>query len=67
MSRKTTGIEIRHERACPAKQGRRCNCKPAYRAEAFSVVDQRRVRKTVNALDIVGDIGAPGRSVIPTD
>jgi hypothetical protein len=50
MSRKATGIEVRHQRVCPTKHGRRCTCKPTYRAEAFSVIENRRVRKTFQSL-----------------
>ena len=50
MSRKATGIEVRHQRMCPTKHGRRCTCKPTYRAEAFSVIENRRVRKTFQSL-----------------
>jgi integrase len=50
MSRKATGIEVRHQRTCPTKHGRRCTCKPTYRAEAFSIIENRRVRKSFQSL-----------------
>jgi hypothetical protein len=50
MSRKATGIEIRHESGCPATQGLRCNCSPAYRAVVSSAADKRRVTKTFRTL-----------------
>src|SRR4051812_42728677 len=50
MSRKTPGIEIRHERTCASRQGKRCNCSPSYRAEAHGAVDGRRVRETFRTL-----------------
>jgi integrase len=50
MSRKATGIEVRHQRGCAANHGRRCTCKPKYRAEAFSVVEDRRIRRTFQSL-----------------
>ena len=50
MSRKTPGIEIRHDRNCPAREGKRCACSPGYRAEAHSPLDKRRVRKTFRTL-----------------
>lgn len=51
MSRKATGIEVRHQRSCPTKHGRRCACKPTYRAEAFSVIENRRIRRTFQSLN----------------
>jgi hypothetical protein len=50
MTRKTVGIEIRHDRNCPARQGKHCACSPGYRAEAHSAADERRVRKTFRTL-----------------
>ena len=50
MSRTNTGIEIRHDRSCPARAGKRCRCTPSYRAEAHSAVEGKRVRKTFRNL-----------------
>lgn len=55
MSR-TTGIEVRHEYACPARTGAAreagivCRCKPAYQANVWSRRDNKRIRKTFPTL-----------------
>lgn len=50
-ARKHVGIEPRHRAGCPAHDGGKCNCKPAYRAEVWSPSggkhgDGGRIRKT---------------------
>jgi hypothetical protein len=50
MSRKATGIEVRHQRTCLSKQGRRCDCAPTYRAEAYSAFEDGRIRKSFGSL-----------------
>ena len=40
------GIEIRHKRDCRAKGGGRCNCRPSFRASAWSPREGRLVRKS---------------------
>src|SRR4051794_12533626 len=50
-NRKYTGIEIRHQADCASQAGRRCNCRPGYRAEVWSPRDEKRVRKTFPTLD----------------
>ena len=40
------GIEVRHTRSCRYRDGGRCNCTPSYRAEAWSVRDGKRIRKS---------------------
>lgn len=40
-------IEVRHQKACRTRSGgRRCNCKPSYRAAVWSPRDRKRIRKT---------------------
>jgi integrase len=41
-----TGIEVRHKKACPSRDGRRCNCEPAYQASVWSARERKRIRKT---------------------
>jgi integrase len=48
--RRHVGIEVRHNRNCASKRGGNCSCQPAYRAEAWSARDQRRIRKTFPTL-----------------
>jgi integrase len=40
------GIEVRHDKACRANSGGRCNCTPSYRASVWSNRDRKRVRKS---------------------
>jgi len=42
----TTGIEVRHGRACPAQGGGTCKCNPTYRAEVYSRRDRRKIRRS---------------------
>ena len=41
-----TGIEVRHKKACASREGRRCNCQPAYQASVWSARESKRIRKT---------------------
>jgi integrase len=45
MSR-TTGIQARHGRSCPARDGGDCKCKPTYQANVWSAREKRRIFKT---------------------
>src|SRR5712691_10390351 len=45
MSR-TTGIQARHGRSCPARVGDDCKCKPTYQANVWSAREKRRIFKT---------------------
>jgi integrase len=51
MSR-STGIEVRHARGCPAANDKeaRCRCRPSYRASVWSKRDGRRIRETFPTL-----------------
>jgi integrase len=40
------GIEIRHGRACAARDDGECSCKPTFQASVWSARDKRRIRKT---------------------
>jgi integrase len=40
------GIEIRHGRACAARDYGDCSCKPTFQASVWSARDKRRIRKT---------------------
>ena len=44
------GISLRHQRACPARSGRRCRCSPTYQAQAWSPRDHRRLTRTFPTL-----------------
>ena len=44
------GIEVRHRTGCASGAGRRCNCKPGYRAEVYSARERRRIRQTFKTL-----------------
>jgi integrase len=45
-----TGIEVRHKKACASRDGRRCNCQPAYQASVWSARESKRIRKTFRTL-----------------
>ena len=45
-----TGIEVRHKTACASRDGRRCNCQPAYQASVWSARESKRIRKTFPTL-----------------
>lgn len=49
-SRRHTGIDARHRSGCPAHEGGRCKCRPAYRAEVWSAAEGKRLRKTFPTL-----------------
>jgi hypothetical protein len=40
------GIEVRHARTCPAKEGGRCRCHPTYQANVWLPREGKLVRKT---------------------
>jgi integrase len=48
MSRKNTGVQVRHRRGCPAGVDRdaTCKCTPSYRAEVYDQRTGRKIRKT---------------------
>jgi integrase len=52
MARTTTGIDVRHARACPAARNpdARCKCSPSYQAHVWSAREQKRIRKTFPTL-----------------
>jgi integrase len=41
-----TGITKRHSKLCNSRDGGRCNCEPAYRAEVYSKRDGKKIRRT---------------------
>jgi integrase len=41
-----TGIEVRHAKACAARAGGKCNCRPTYQASVWSARDEKRLRRT---------------------
>src|SRR4051794_19248886 len=45
-----TGVRVRHGRACPATGGGQCRCKPTYEAWAYSVRDDKKIRKSFPTL-----------------
>lgn len=40
------GIRKRHSQDCPVRSGGRCRCRGGYRAEVYSPLDGRKIRKT---------------------
>lgn len=38
------GVYVRHQRGCPANQGRRCGCRPGYMARVWDRASHRQVR-----------------------
>src|SRR3954464_9840957 len=44
------GISLRHSRDCASRKGRRCNCTPAYQAQAWSPHDRKRLSRTFPTL-----------------
>ena len=44
------GIRVRHARRCPAGDGGRCGCRPAYEAWVWSARDEKKLRKTFPTL-----------------
>lgn len=45
------GIERVHKTACSYIDGKRCNCAPSFRAEAYDKVTKQRARKTLPTAD----------------
>jgi integrase len=43
---RSTGIRVRHSRACRAREGARCNCSPSYEAFVYSARDGQKIRRT---------------------
>jgi hypothetical protein len=41
-----TGIEPRHQRHCPARDGKSCACTPTFQAQVWSPNDRKPIRKT---------------------
>lgn len=39
------GIEVRHRKGCRALRGGRCGCSPTYRAEVWSNVERKKIRR----------------------
>ena len=48
--RRPEGVTVRHGRGCPAREGGRCRCRPAYQAQVFSPRDRRTIRKSFQNL-----------------
>jgi integrase len=46
----TLGVEVRHQRGCPAREGGRCSCEPGYRAWVLAGTGRRKVQKTFRTL-----------------
>src|SRR5947209_6843947 len=44
--RQHEGIEPRHQRGCPARNGNACSCTPTYQAQVWSPRDGKPIRKT---------------------
>jgi integrase len=44
------GITVRHQSRCAARDGRECNCRPTYQAQAYSRRDSKTLRKTFPTL-----------------
>lgn len=44
------GISLRHQRACPSREGNACRCKPTYQAQAWSPRDRKRLTRTFPTL-----------------
>ncbi len=42
----TTGINVRHGKACATRAGRPCDCIPSYQAEVYDALQGRKVRRT---------------------
>lgn len=41
LKTKYQGVSMRHVNACPANEGRRCNCEPGYRSQVWDPAAQR--------------------------
>ncbi|MGI8624507.1 MAG: tyrosine-type recombinase/integrase, partial [Solirubrobacteraceae bacterium] len=44
-SKTTTGINVRHGKACATRAGRSCDCTPTYQAEVYDVAAGRKIRR----------------------
>jgi integrase len=44
------GIQTRHARSCPARNGGKCNCKPSYQASIYIAREKQRLVKTFSSL-----------------
>ncbi len=44
------GIAVRHRKACPARSGGRCGCRPAYQAQVWSPRDNSPIRRSFPTL-----------------
>jgi integrase len=47
---RTAGIEVRHKKSCPSRDGGFCTCEPSYRAQVWSRADGRFIRKTFSRM-----------------
>jgi integrase len=45
-----TGIQLRHSRSCPSREGEACACRPTYEASVWSARDGKKIRKTFPTL-----------------
>jgi integrase len=45
-----TGIQLRHSRSCPSREGEPCACRPTYEASVWSARDRKKIRKTFPTL-----------------
>ncbi|MGE3795693.1 MAG: tyrosine-type recombinase/integrase [Dehalococcoidia bacterium] len=50
MGRGTQGIEVRHRKACESHAGKRCSCRPTYRARVWSPADGREILRSFPTL-----------------
>jgi len=44
------GINVRHARACPGREGGRCRCDPSYQAQVWSARDRKRLSRSFPTL-----------------
>ena len=45
------GVEVRHARACPARDGSDCACEPGYRAWVVNPRGRRKIQKTFRTIE----------------
>ncbi|MDQ3608791.1 MAG: hypothetical protein M3459_07815 [Actinomycetota bacterium] len=45
-SKPTPGIEERHARSCPSRNGERCACSPTWQAHVYDARTAKRIRRT---------------------
>jgi integrase len=50
VRRRHEGIELRHQRCCGSRDGKRCSCRPTYQAQVWSPRDRKPIRKTFATL-----------------